>query len=145
MTDRRRALMGAASASQLVDTSATAAAFYVRKTSNEKHIAGARANGTVKIWRDSYTSSGDFSSANYTNAGLNSTDYYHPWEDVQQALRCKFGGTNTAPSTTPTTVGLDSAYAYWKESGRIMFAGKNTPFYGMANIDGTLATPGWTG
>lgn len=128
--------------SQLIDTSATSSAYYVRKSSSEKTVMGARANGKVKLWRDNL-SSGDFSGAAYTSSGLNSTNYNSPWTDTTSCVRCKFGGSNI--STSATNVNLDSAYAYWKQTGRIMFAGSNTPYYGMSNIDGTLAQPGWSG
>ncbi len=142
---RRRAMMNREPVSQLVDTSATAAAFYIRKRSAESHICGARESGKIKLWRDTNTTSGDFSLAAYTSSGLNSTNFSSPWADSAASKRCKFGGDNSSPATTPTKVNLDNAYAYWQETGRIMFAGVNTPFYGMANIDGTLAAPGWTG
>lgn len=142
---RRRGILKSTKAPVLVDTSATSTAFYRRKSTAEKHVCGARANGKVKLWRDLNGGTGDFSAANYTSSGLNSTDYNNPWTDTAQAYRCKFGGSNVNPSTAASTVNLDSAYAYWKETGRIMFAGKNTPFYGMSNIDGTLAEPGWSG
>lgn len=31
----------------------------------------------------------------------------------------------------------DDSYLYIKSTGQVLFAGKNTPYYGMANIDGT--------
>lgn len=34
---------------------------------------------------------------------------------------------------------MDDSYAYFVNTGNIIFAGKNTPYYGMANIDGTMA------
>ena len=48
------------------------------------------------------------------------------------------------------TADVDDSYAYWSVTvgqiapvgvrhGDIIFAGKNTPYYGMANIDGTMA------
>ena len=51
------------------------------------------------------------------------------------------------------TADLDDSYAYWSVTGSqiapvgvrhgdIIFAGKNTPYYGMANIDGTMAGGG---
>lgn len=38
--------------------------------------------------------------------------------------------------------GIDDSYAYDKATGYIYFAGANTKYYGMANIDGTLAGGG---
>lgn len=143
---RRRALMGKSEpAPQLVDTSATATAFYRRKSNNEKTICGARLSGKVKTWRDTSNTTEDFSAAAYTSGGLNSTNFNNPWTDTTQCNRCKFGGSNVNPSTSNTNVNLSDAFAYWNETGRIMFAGPNTPFYGMSNIDGTLAQPGWSG
>ena len=137
--------MSTITARQLLDTSATAAAFYRRKLNKECHVCGARENGKVRLWRDTGATTNDFSAAAYTSNGLNSANFNSPWADSSQAYRCKFGGSNSSPAASPTNVNLDNAYAYWQETGRIMFAGINTPFYGMANIDGTLATPGWTG
>ena len=34
---------------------------------------------------------------------------------------------------------LDDAYMYVYSTGQVLFAGRNTPYYGMANIDGTPA------
>lgn len=34
---------------------------------------------------------------------------------------------------------IDYDYLYYTDTGDIIFAGKNTPYYGMANIDGTMA------
>lgn len=42
-------------------------------------------------------------------------------------------------------IDMSFAYAYWTDTGDIIFAGKNSKWYGYANIDGTLAQPGWTG
>ena len=50
---------------------------------------------------------------------------------------------------TLSTLDIDDSYAYWRETaskvmpigvraGDIIFAGKNTEYYGMANIDGTM-------
>lgn len=35
----------------------------------------------------------------------------------------------------------DDCYLYVKSTGQVLFAGKNTPYYNMANIDGTPYTP----
>lgn len=55
---------------------------------------------------------------------------------------------------TVTSADIDDSYAYWYapqsatvfpvgvRAGDIIFAGKNTPYYGMANIDGTMAGDG---
>ena len=51
---------------------------------------------------------------------------------------------------TLSTLDAEDSYAYWSDAlsailpigvrnGDIIFAGKNTPYYGMANIDGTMA------
>ena len=37
------------------------------------------------------------------------------------------------------TAYIDDDYAYFADTGEVIFAGKNTPYYGMANIDGTMA------
>ena len=37
------------------------------------------------------------------------------------------------------TAYIDDDYAYFAATGEVIFAGKNTPYYGMANIDGTMA------
>lgn len=37
------------------------------------------------------------------------------------------------------TAYIDDDYAYFEDTGEVIFAGKNTPYYGMANIDGTMA------
>lgn len=42
-------------------------------------------------------------------------------------------------------IDMSFAYAYWADTGAIIFAGKNSKWYGYANIDGTMAKPGWTG
>ena len=33
---------------------------------------------------------------------------------------------------------IDDSYMYVVDSGKVLFAGKNTPYYGLANIDGTV-------
>ena len=33
---------------------------------------------------------------------------------------------------------IDDCYLYVEKTGQVLFAGKNTPYYGMSNIDGTL-------
>ena len=40
------------------------------------------------------------------------------------------------------TAYIDDDYAYFEDTGEVIFAGKNTPYYGMANIDGTMAGGG---
>lgn len=35
---------------------------------------------------------------------------------------------------------IDTAYAYWSDTGEVIFACKNSPYYGKANIDGTSIT-----
>lgn len=40
---------------------------------------------------------------------------------------------------------VDDSYMYNKDTGDILFAGKNTKYYGMANIDGTIAGGGSSG
>ena len=42
-------------------------------------------------------------------------------------------------------IDMNCAYAYWTDTGDIIFAGKDSKWYGYANIDGTPAWPGWTG
>lgn len=42
------------------------------------------------------------------------------------------------------TAYIDDDYAYFADTGDVIFAGKNTPYYGMANIDGTMAGGGST-
>lgn len=42
-------------------------------------------------------------------------------------------------------IDMSFAYAYWTDTGDIIFAGKNSKWYGYANVNGTLARPGWTG
>lgn len=42
-------------------------------------------------------------------------------------------------------IDMSYAYAYWQFNGKIIFAGNNSKWYGYANIDGTMAGPGWTG
>ena len=37
------------------------------------------------------------------------------------------------------TAYIDDDYAYFADTGEVIFAGKNTQYYGMANIDGTMA------
>ena len=43
------------------------------------------------------------------------------------------------------SIDMSFAYAYWTDTGDIIFAGKDSKWYGYANIDGTPAWPGWTG
>ena len=33
---------------------------------------------------------------------------------------------------------IDDSYMYFEETGDVIFAGRNTPYYGMKNIDGTM-------
>ena len=37
---------------------------------------------------------------------------------------------------------VDDSWAYFEDTGEIIFAGKNTQYYGMSNIDGTMAGGG---
>lgn len=39
---------------------------------------------------------------------------------------------------------IEDSYLYWENTGDIIFAGKNTEYYGLKNIDGTPATDGTT-
>lgn len=59
----------------------------------------------------------------------------------------------TGIAFTLFTADVDDSYAYWSVAdnqiapvgvrhGDVIFAGKNTPYYGMANIDGTMAGGG---
>lgn len=52
-----------------------------------------------------------------------------------------FLGISENHATVKIAVGvnhLDYSYAYYQNTGAVIFAGKNTPYYGMANIDGTM-------
>ncbi len=63
------------------------------------------------------------------------------------------GEGNFGVRFTLSSADIDNSYVYWRanaddvilpigvRSGDILFAGKNTPYYGMTNIDGTLAVP----
>lgn len=136
----------AQSAYTLIDTSATSTAFYVRKSTSEKTIMGARTQGNIRTYRDTKTSKTDVFSAAAWTSGLNSTNYYSPWTDsLSTTARCKFSGASLADPSDAVTVNLINAYAYWKETGRIMFAGANCPYYGYMYIDGRLAKTGWSG
>ena len=137
---RRRALIGP-SDQQIVDTSATSTAFYIRKTSAEQNIVYANPIEQVKIWNDQFTGYSDFATSSYNRVSVK--QYNDPW--IKTNNRFKFGGSNTDPATSISTVDLNYAHAYWQETGRIIFAGIHSPYYGLSNIDGTKALPGWSG
>ncbi len=61
-----------------------------------------------------------FDSVNENNFGGN----YGPFNQLRFSL---------------VTAYIDDDYAYFADTGEVIFAGKNTQYYGMANIDGTMA------
>lgn len=48
-----------------------------------------------------------------------------------------YSGSALQLKVTLQTAHIEDSYAYLANNGRVIFAGKNTPYYGMANIDGT--------
>jgi hypothetical protein len=52
-----------------------------------------------------------------------------------------YSGKTLHLKVTLQTAHIDDSYLYMAGSGRVVFAGKNTPYYNMANIDGTPYVP----
>ena len=52
-----------------------------------------------------------------------------------------FVGSTVSLSVSLQVQHIDDCYMYNLGNGRVIFAGKNTPYYNMANIDGTPYTP----
>lgn len=128
-------------------------------TPNTKYLANAEANGysTSSITR--YFKIAKFEGDTIVDFNNNSS-YANSVEATMYI--CAGGFTDSARcNALAFTLSMDDAedsYAYWTQgeyvagitsllpdgvrAGDIIFAGKNTPYYGMANIDGTL--PGQT-
>lgn len=56
------------------------------------------------------------------------------WKEHETRRKCINAGTNEISCSIYLPL-IDTTYAYIKESGDILFAGKNTPYYGYANIN----------
>lgn len=61
----------------------------------------------------------------YTVTGYN--------EEKKSLIEGRYGEANQLRFAFATD-GVDDAYAYMETSGNVLFAGKNTPYYGMSNI-----------
>ena len=139
--DRRRGIISEqGEAPQIVDTSCTTMGEYsVTKVSTTRKFTGARASGSFRCYYAT-SASGNYSGALYKNVGASETTI----EVSASILRIKVGNSSAATQTNPVSINMDDAYLYHTATGNIIFAGPDTRYYGMSNIDGTLATPGWT-
>lgn len=74
-------------------------------------------------------------------------EHPHP-SDGEEGVSDNIGkwGDNTYTKfrLTLETSYIEESYLYWENTGDIVFAGKNTQYYGLKNIDGTPATDGST-
>lgn len=82
-------------------------------------------NGKLQYWNDA-----EFLEYWSTAVNLN----------TEKSYTLKSGATRFRTSLAIN--GIDDSYAYDRATGYIYFAGANTKYYGMANIDGTLAGGG---
>ena len=139
---RRRALMAQGeSAPQIVDTSCTAMGEYpVTKVNAKKSLTGARSAALFRVYY-STASSGNYSTSNYFAIQTSATTKEIPTTNV---LRIKVGNSSAATESNPVSIDMKTAYLYWTATGNIIFAGSETQYYGMSNINGTMAQPGWT-
>lgn len=131
---RRRALMAASGGSQVVDTS-----WIENKLYTFPKIAGLTVTG-----------------ASNSTLGCLADGGGNPSHNVQICKSADQDNPVTTALVLPQVYGhftirnnksidMSYAYAYWTDTGAIIFAGKNSKWYGYANIDGTQAQPGWTG
>ena len=93
--------------------------------------------------------SADAEGVSFSNNGKlqywNDAEFLEYWStavslNTEKSYTLKSGATRFRTSLAIN--GIDDSYAYDKATGYIYFAGANTKYYGMANIDGTLAGGG---
>ena len=90
------------------------------------------ANGVARYYTNNATSNayiGDF----YNTDGREGTSGVY--------TKINDGTVPTTVKFTVFTAYANKSYAYFANTGRVIFAGVDSPYYGMANIDGTLAGP----
>ena len=128
------------SAPQLVDTSCTYMGEYqITKVGSIRSFTGARSSGQFRVYW-SINASGNYSGASYKNIGTSLTTI----DTGVSILRIKVGNSTAGTVTNPVAINMNNAYLYHTSTGNIIFAGPSTQYYGMSNINGTLAQPGWT-
>ena len=69
----------------------------------------------------------------YKNNASKRVDFW-PLNDTQSPRNCINVGTDSAVFTLEMSK-LSDCYAYIVETGQILFAGKNSPYYGYTNIN----------
>lgn len=93
--------------------------------------------------------SADAEGVSFSNNGKlqywNDAEFLEYWStavslNTEKSYTLKSGATRFRTSLAIN--GIDDSYAYDSATGYIYFAGANTKYYGMANIDGTLAGGG---
>lgn len=90
------------------------------------------ANGVARYYTNNASSAAYVGTFYNTDGSEGTSGNYTKINDGSVPVSLKF---------TVFTAYADKSYAYFANSGRVIFAGVNSPYYGMANIDGTLAGP----
>lgn len=65
----------------------------------------------------------------------NETNFSTSWERSSGEINVNYTFANCWLSCTLETADIDDCYLYENNSGNIIFAGRNTPFYGKQNIN----------
>jgi hypothetical protein len=125
---------------QIIDTSCTASGMYQNQYQDSSlQLTGVRTAGQFRVFFSS-AKSGDFLTAAYFSIYTTETTNNIP----KKYRRIKVGNSSANVESNPPGINMSTAYLYYTNTGNIIFAGKSTRYYGMSNIDGTMAQPGWT-